>query len=37
MAAVTEVLEASDLHDVLSLLSSPTRDYLVRNSGHQVT
>ncbi|KAK1403317.1 putative nucleoredoxin 1 [Heracleum sosnowskyi] len=36
MADVTEVLEASDSHDVLSLLSSPTRDYLVRNSGDQV-
>lgn len=27
---------ASDSHDVLSLVSSPTRDYLVRNSGDQV-
>lgn len=36
MADSNEVLEASDSHDVLSLLSSPTRDYLVRNSGDQV-
>lgn len=36
MAGVNEVLKVSDSHDVLSLLSSPTRDYLVRNSGDQV-
>ncbi|KAK1376562.1 putative nucleoredoxin 1 [Heracleum sosnowskyi] len=32
---VEKLLEASDSHDIRSLLSSPLRDYLVRNSGDQ--
>lgn len=34
---VEKLLEASDSHDIHSLLSSLSRDYLVRNSGDQVT
>ncbi|KAL8111843.1 hypothetical protein AgCh_019520 [Apium graveolens] len=33
---VEKLLEASDSHDIHSLLTSPLRDYLVRNSGDQV-
>lgn len=34
--AVEELPKAADSHDILSLLSSADRDYLVRNSGDQV-